>query len=125
MDFARALAGGRAEKPQDMQDALRAWGAPDDVLQAQARRLPPVFEVADINWEAVMVYQRCSTQWRVGMAGATGLDYPALESVMRMTRVQDQADCLERVQVIEFETLAAWAERREAAPATPQAGAVN
>lgn len=29
-----------------------------------------------------------STQWRVGMAGATGLDYNALPAVLRLSEVQ-------------------------------------
>lgn len=121
MDFARALAGGRAEKPQDMQEALRAWGAPDDVLQAQANRPAPVFEIADINWEATQAFQRCNTQWLRDTGQPYAMSVPALESVMRMMRVQDPLDCLDRVQIIECEMLAAWREQRENQPA-PKGG---
>lgn len=34
------------------------------------------------NWLAVMLLCDMSTQWRTGMAGATGLDYPVLFRLM-------------------------------------------
>ena len=36
---------------------------------------------------AVSVFLAMSTQWRVGLAGATGLDYGALPAVMRLSQV--------------------------------------
>jgi hypothetical protein len=36
---------------------------------------------------AVNTFIAASTQWRTGMAGPTGLDYQAIESTFRMTRV--------------------------------------
>lgn len=44
-----------------------------------------------------------STQWRTGMAGATGLDYNALPVVMRMGGIsmKDQPDVFEDVRVME------------------------
>jgi hypothetical protein len=36
---------------------------------------------------AVNTFIAASTQWRTGMAGPTGLDYQAIESTLRMTRV--------------------------------------
>jgi hypothetical protein len=37
--------------------------------------------VWDCNWQAFQVFIRMSTQWRVSMSGATGLDYQALPVV--------------------------------------------
>ena len=42
------------------------------------------------NHKAWELFCACSTQWRVGMAGPTGLDYPAVESVMRMLYVKQK-----------------------------------
>lgn len=44
-----------------------------------------------------------STQWRVGMAGATGLDYGALPAVMRLTGISaaDRAEVFEGVRTME------------------------
>ncbi|RTR02055.1 hypothetical protein EKG36_13090 [Halomonas nitroreducens] len=57
------------------------------------------------HWPALRVFLACRTQWRViaGMGGAVhqGLDYPALESVMRMQGVEDAAAMLEQVQQLE------------------------
>jgi hypothetical protein len=44
---------------------------------------PPVGVWPD-NAPTIAVFIAMSTQWRVGMAGATGLDYNALPVVMRM-----------------------------------------
>lgn len=57
------------------------------------------------------------------MGGATGLDYPAVESVMRMHRIRDRRDCLSRVQVIEHEVLNVWNERSKERTARSKRGA--
>jgi hypothetical protein len=43
------------------------------------------------------------TQWRVGMAGATGLDYAALPAVMRFTGVpaKERSQVFEGIRVME------------------------
>jgi hypothetical protein len=47
---------------------------------------PPV-EVWPDNFLPVNVFMSMTTQWRIGMNGVTGLDYSALEPVMRMMGV--------------------------------------
>lgn len=42
------------------------------------------FEVWPDNWSYVMLFNSMTTQWRVGMNGPTGLDYPSLESALRL-----------------------------------------
>ena len=39
------------------------------------------------NRESVYVFTQLDTQWRISMAGATGLDYAALPEVWRRARV--------------------------------------
>lgn len=57
------------------------------------------------HWQALSVFLACRTQWRViaGMGGVQyqGLDYGALESIMRMKGVDDTAAVLDQVQHIE------------------------
>lgn len=62
-------------------------------------------EVWAEHWPALEVFIACRTQWRVA-AGAgglvyLGLDYPALESVMRMRGIEDPAETLGHIQQME------------------------
>lgn len=47
-----------------------------------------VLDVWPENWLPMQVFSRLGTQWRVGMGGATGLDYSALISVMNLLEVK-------------------------------------
>lgn len=86
------------------------------------------------NVLAVRSLRACDTQWRVGFAGATGLDGAACAALIerllpKWTRELQQlklaneddalmhytvADALEDLHVLERATLEAWRERREA-----------
>jgi hypothetical protein len=65
----------------------------------------PDFLVEPDNWDAVETFCRCSTQWRIGpMGGLFGLDYPGVESVLKLTlpkrkrgEVFNQIQIMERV----------------------------
>lgn len=39
------------------------------------------YEVWPDNWPAFLLFEAMSTQWRVGMGGAVGLDYNAIKPV--------------------------------------------
>lgn len=56
-----------------------------------------------------------NTQWRVGMAGATGMDYAAMPVVMDMVGVEgaNRPDVFASVQLMEQEALATMAENRD------------
>lgn len=75
------------------------------------------YPVLPENWEAVQLFLKCGTQWRLaGLAGVrTGLDYCAVESVMRMTGTEDTSDALWRLQLIEDEALSALADKQDKA----------
>lgn len=62
----------------------------------------------------MQVFVACDTQWRhVGMTGiTTGLDYPALEAVMRMMAIDDTRDTFERIRTMESGALEALREQR-------------
>tara|TARA_Y100000401_G_scaffold59642_1_gene47324 strand:+ start:1108 stop:1410 length:303 start_codon:yes stop_codon:yes gene_type:complete len=71
----------------------------DEVLR------PVECEVLQCNWPAVEIFVRASTQWRTSMNGVYGLDYLALEWLFRLYSVEDPADVLEGIQVMEAEVV--------------------
>lgn len=66
------------------------------------------------NAAPMNVFLALQTQWRVGMNGATGLDYAALPAVMDLcgVRKKKRGDVFSAVRVMESEALSIWAERR-------------
>ncbi len=59
--------------------------------------------------DAWRLWQAAQTQWRVGMAGATGLDYVAVESLARTLRIDwSSPRVLRLIQHLEAHTLARW-----------------
>lgn len=117
MAFARLWAGGRADEGS-LADDVKAFGM--TLPPAQQARVDAAAEnamdIADANWPAVTVFLHSTTQWRVGMAGATGLDYTAVEAVMRMLGIDGSADALSRVTIVEQEVLKQWQRQRDAKP---------
>lgn len=65
------------------------------------------FEVWPENWDAVVMWTRIQTQWRVGAGGAIGLDYSVLAWLFRMYEVEDPRSLLEDLQVMEGAALVA------------------
>lgn len=62
------------------------------------------------------LWQLVQTQWRVGMAGRTGLDYVAVLAFMREVLGMDRtarAESLVALQAMEFAALEVWAEMRD------------
>lgn len=53
------------------------------------------------NWEAVAMWNRACTQWRIGMAGAIGLDYNVLQWLFTLYDVENPKELLEDLQVME------------------------
>ena len=64
-------------------------------------------EIWPDNMQAVNVFIASSTQWRIDSKRATGLDYTAVESTMRMMGIKrkDMGDILEDIRVMEYEAL--------------------
>ncbi|HJE69811.1 MAG TPA: DUF1799 domain-containing protein [Pseudomonas oryzihabitans] len=81
-------------RPEDFEEEFELW-AP----------LEPAFAV----------FESMTTQWRIGMNGATGLDYSALPAVMDMLGLEgeDRSQAFRDVRVMEREALAVMAESRE------------
>ncbi len=53
------------------------------------------------NWAVVEMFLRLQTQWRTSMSGVLGLDYVAVEWMLRLYGVEDQRSMLEDLQVME------------------------
>lgn len=70
-------------------------------------------EVWPENRSAYMLFAQLQTQWRIGMGGATGLDYNTLYHKMdRMKLEPDEYDELEDdIRTMEFAALRAMSER--------------
>jgi len=68
-------------------EALYTPSAPPDQLAMfgiTSADLDDVVEVLPDNWDAFVLFDAMSTQWRTGFSGRTGLDYCALPSVMNL-----------------------------------------
>lgn len=96
--------------PEKMAQQAAAMGLPVELL-AEADGYADV-EVYPDNWPALWLFRDLATQWRVGMGGATGLDYAALPAVMDLRGVPqaERAELFDCLQVLEAEALAAWRE---------------
>jgi hypothetical protein len=60
-------------------------------------------EIWPDNLPAVNVFIAMQTQWRVGMGGATGLDYGVLPSVMRLTGIprREHQEVFQSIRILE------------------------
>ncbi|AMS13140.1 hypothetical protein A3218_01970 [Pseudomonas chlororaphis] len=66
-----------------------------------------IFEIWPDNWLSFLVMDSMWTQWRVGVGGATGLDYGVLPGVMRLVGVatKEWQRVFEDIRVMEAEAL--------------------
>lgn len=72
-------------------------------------------EIWPANWQAFIVFEALSTQWRTGACGATGLDYTSIRDVagfLGLTRAQ-VTDIFPDLRVMEAEALQVMADQRD------------
>jgi hypothetical protein len=81
-------------KPEDLQQEIVLWAT---------------------NLQSFGVFEAMGTQWRMGMGGATGLDYQALPTVMDMIGLdaEHRPAAFQDVRLMEREALHAMADSRE------------
>lgn len=92
-----------------------------DLAEMEAACLTPedfpeeLVEVWPENWPAYALFAYMRTQWRVGMAGATGLDYGPLHRKMdRMDLAPADYDDLEAdIQTMEYAAISIMNDRDE------------
>lgn len=98
MDAARRLYSATGGKDED----LSALGIP---AALSASFVEADFEVWGENWPAFELFTAMNTQWRVGMSGATGLDYSVLPVLFETLGIKDRAQAFRDMQVMENEAL--------------------
>jgi hypothetical protein len=79
---------------------LKAYGADASVLP-EALVAPKQFEVWPEHEDAVLLFLRCQTQWRMGGSGVVGLDYGVVLQMMDLYAVSNRRQTLEDLQVME------------------------
>lgn len=99
--------------------AQSLYGAAPQVEQLAAFGFMPedldrIVEVFPDVWPAFMAMDAMSTQWRVGMGGATGLDYSALPAVLRLIDIPKKSrnSVFQDLRVMEAEALLVMSESK-------------
>lgn len=94
--------------------------APDDALPRAAGPSVPAAPTDQVylwpeNEEAWAHWCALQTQWRSGMAGATGLDYAAVVAYLREQglRGDERRQVFDGIRAAETATLDVWARQRE------------
>lgn len=72
------------------------------------------YEVWPDNWPAFLLFEAMSTQWRVGMGGAVGLDYNALNPVASMIGLKraELSEAFPDLRMMEAEALLVMSESK-------------
>lgn len=72
------------------------------------------YEVWPDNWPAFLLFEAMSTQWRVGMGGAAGLDYNALSPVASMLGMKRREipEVFHDIRVMEAEAMLVMSESK-------------
>ncbi|MBZ0106146.1 MAG: DUF1799 domain-containing protein [Sulfuricella denitrificans] len=91
-------------------EELAALGLKREDLAGPEDRIVWVYQE---NWAAFVLFSRLQTQWRMGMAGATGLDYAGMEAAMRIIGTRDRAKMFDDISIMERAALSAMAEKRK------------
>jgi hypothetical protein len=81
-------------------------GLPIELIQDAEQYTPLDGGIYPDNMEAVSIFSDMSTQWNVGMSGATGLIYASLPVIFNIRRVKDRSDVFDCLQVMERAILA-------------------
>lgn len=83
------------------------------VWEAGSLELPEVYLWPE-NVDVWRFFQGCGTQWLSGVGGPTGLNYPGIETDMRLSGVKKslRRDWFAKIKVMERAMLSAWSEKR-------------
>ena len=81
-------------------------GPSEEELEAIGLLREDVEDTSDVevwpeNWVPFKVFNKVSTQWRVGAGGATGLDYSVVYSTMDRMKIKKQLAVLDAIRVME------------------------
>ena len=70
-------------------------------IKKEKKEVDNNFYVLENNWQAVELFLRCQTQWRVSMSGIIGLDYTTVLEMIKLYGIEDSVSMIEKLQVIE------------------------
>lgn len=70
-------------------------------IKTEKKEVDNNFYVLENNWQAVKLFLRCQTQWRVSMSGIIGLDYTTVLEMIKLYGIEDSVSMIEKLQVIE------------------------
>jgi hypothetical protein len=102
---------------EELDQALASFGLVLDDPADSTR--PRIFCLWPEHEEVLGLWFAVQTQWRVGMGGATGLDYCGVEALMRVRQIgrgKARSQLMADLQIMERAALSEWAEearRRE------------
>ncbi|MBW1778748.1 MAG: DUF1799 domain-containing protein [Deltaproteobacteria bacterium] len=65
------------------------------------------------NEDAVEIFFECSTQWRAGIGGVIGLDYPAVFQVAEALNIPITREVMAKIQHLERRTLDSVAQKKK------------
>ena len=85
----------------DCKTCLKTWA--DFGKAAPCETCKPDLDLDNV--EAVNIYQQCSGQWIVGANGIVDINILAIIEVMKLKKVKNMDECLEKVQLIASEVL--------------------
>ncbi len=98
-----------AEQEQQFEEDSVRYGIPLELLQDATEIVPDEFEIWPENDLSLGIFLRSTTQFRYRPVGqgsmVSGLDYAAVETVMRMYRIRDKADIFDDVRAMELAVL--------------------
>lgn len=101
------MLGGRPTNKQAQEDAA-VFGLPQQALEDMASSEAESFDVEPENWPIVQLWCQCQTQWRPGPSRVMGLDYVAVDVVMKRLSVDDTSgDVFLGLQAMELAALRA------------------
>lgn len=99
------MRGGKVKNKEAANDLEFFGGAPKDWSEAISEESKDL-EIETDNWDTVMLFLRVQTQWRIGLSGATGLDYSAVFQTMDRLKVSDPDGIVfEGLQIMECSAL--------------------
>ena len=100
---------GDSQDVSQYNEDLKSFGLDEELSEPERND----FELFPENWPAFCVFVGCSTQWRMSDGQPVGLDYTAVESVMRVYKVKQARETFERIRVLESAALAEFIKRRK------------
>lgn len=114
--MARAVAESQSRNDTQPIDPNNAWTGAIAALglleQQPAEHVVYLWPDNVVAWNC---WQGVQTQWRVGMGGATGLDYAGVRAFLDEQDLQrdERREVFAGIQACEWATLEVWAEQRE------------